>query len=177
MSQIEEKEEKLKIKVEYGYAYCSFVPVKIPQPQHEHLVEMAKKTKLHFKREMFAVHRSGRRSDITVPEPFKKLLMVKMKGKNGSVPVEFTMATYRYEEPREVFNILYAIAIKHKSDNFRRSVGREMVTGRIKRYLKDKYVKEIKQLFAGTLPNGKQESISWVTEKPDCIHIEQEAIV
>jgi len=169
MSQIEEKkEEELKIKVEYGIANLTYLPTPVE--------EKGGKYKVKFVKDVAIFHRSGRRTGFLIPEPFKKLLLPKMKGLIGVKRVEFAMATHRYEEPREVFNVVYAIAIKHKFDTFSRSVAREIVTGRIKRYMKDGYIKEIKQLLPGTLSNGKQEGISWVTGKPDFIHVEQEVV-
>ena len=163
MSQIEEEKE-LKIKVEYGLANLVYLPVPVPKTD-------GKKYSVKFVKDVRMVHRSGRKTGFLIPEAFKKLLLSKMKGSKKRTIIEFAMATYRYEKPREVFNIVYTIAIKHKSDNFRHSIGREMVTGRVKRYLRDKY----KSYKAYDL-----ETDSWIVKIdpnkkiPDFIHVEQE---
>ena len=112
MSEIEK--EELKIKVEYGIAY-------------------------KWGKDLISNHRSGRRTEFNIPKPFHKLIFSKMRGKFARKFVEFTLATYTYEESRMNFTTIYAISIKHKSDNFRRNIAREIVTGRVKRYLKDTY--------------------------------------
>lgn len=164
MSQIEEKEEELKIKVEYGIATPVYSPFRVPKKGGGHTVK--------FEKDISVSHRSGRRTGFLIPEPFKKLLLPKMKfGKNHKC-VDFAMATHRYEMPREVFNILYAIAIKHKSDNFNRKVGRKIVTGRIKRYLKDAY-----RSYKGyTFENEYGDKMFFKWKMPRFIYIEQEVV-
>ena len=104
MSEI--KKEELKIKVEYGIA-----------------VRSSSGKELYFR------HRSGRCSMFEIPKVFHKLITPKMRGKTARRFVEFTLATYTYEESRINFKTIYAISIKHKSDNFRRIIAREIVTG------------------------------------------------
>lgn len=148
MNQIEK--EELKIKVEYGIAIRSVTP--IPTVKNGRSVVI-------WRKELIFQHRSGRRTSFSIPEEFHKLIYCKLKGKTARKIIEFAMATYRFERVCEDFVTVYAIAIKHKSDNFRRSIARKIVTGRIKRYLKDKY--------------ASYKGFDW--KSPDFIHVEQGA--
>lgn len=160
------KEEELLIKVEYGCAYITRILVeKNPQP-HEHLIESAKK-ETKWKRVLGIIHRSGKRNDFEVPEPFKKMLMSKIALKKDHPIIDFALATYHSEK---LGQIIYTIAITHKVDNFRRKIAREIVTGRIRRYLKDKYKTYKGYDFEDELGN----TLFWLDRRPKFIHVEVE---